>query len=198
MIAILNTNGNIGSVVNAFQKLGQPCVVTRDLQILQKADRIVLPGQGAAGPVMALLRRYGLDTFLRETKKPVLGICLGLQLMAERSEEGDTECLGLIPGTVRRFRTSLPVPHVGWNKIFDFRFQNSQIKNLKSKIKNQNDFFYFTHSYYLPVGDCTLATAVYDTPFSAIIQKENFLGVQFHPEKSGDVGQKILQNFCHL
>ena len=178
MIAIINYNaGNTASVANALDRLGQRYKITGDLEEIARADKIIFPGVGAAGPAMETLKKRGIDRVLRKTKTPVLGICLGLQLLAEFSEEGDTPCLGIIPGRVRRFGDDLKVPQIGWNRV-------------------GKDYFYFIHSYYLPVGPFTIATTEYGVPFSAIVRKNNFLAAQFHPEKSGEAGLKFLSNFC--
>ena len=178
MIAIIDYNsGNTASVANALRRLGQRYEITGDPELVARADKIIFPGVGAAKAAMKELKKRGLDKLLRRTKTPVLGICLGLQLLAEFSEEDNTKCLGIIPGRVKRFSDDLKVPQIGWNRV-------------------GKDYFYFVHSYYLPVGHYTLATATYGVPFSAIIQKDNFYATQFHPEKSGEAGLQILRNFC--
>lgn len=180
MIAILDTNaGNIASVACALDRLGHPYFVAGDAASLSRADKIILPGVGAAAAAMQSIRERGFDAVLKRTDKPVFGICLGLQLLADYSEEGDTVCLGIIPGRVRRFSGPLKVPQVGWNRL-----------------SGSDTYFYFVHSYYLPVGQTTLASAEYGLPFSAIVQKDNFYATQFHPEKSGEAGLQILRNFC--
>lgn len=178
MIAIVDYNaGNTESVANALTRLGMEYRITSDPGVVARADKIIFPGVGSAGAAMKELKKRGLDQVLKKARQPVLGICLGLQLMADRSDEGDVKCLGIIPGVVKRFSDDLKVPQIGWNRV-------------------GKDYFYFVHSYYLPVGPYTVGVATYGVPFSAIIRKDNFYATQFHPEKSGEAGFKLLRNFC--
>ncbi|PIZ71447.1 imidazole glycerol phosphate synthase subunit HisH [Candidatus Peregrinibacteria bacterium CG_4_10_14_0_2_um_filter_43_11] len=197
MIAIIDYNaGNTASVINALERLAQEYIVTSDLVLLEKADKIILPGVGAAKPAMECLKGKGVDRFLQNTKKPVLGICLGMQLFADFSEEGNVKCLGIIPGTVKRFGREVKVPQMGWNRVIVGTSRDVSLRLLRDI--PDNSYFYFVNSYYLPVSDYTIGVTNYGVPFSSIIQKDNFYGVQFHPEKSGDVGLQLLSNFCEL
>ena len=183
--------GNIRSVENALHRLGVEGVITADPQLIRDADKVIFPGVGEAATTMSFLREHGLDQLICSLKQPVLGICLGMQLMCRHSEEGDTECLGIFDAEVKRFvnqRHEDKVPHMGWNTLF----------NLKSTLFDgvaENAYVYFVHSYYVPVGDYTIATTDYIQPFSAAIHKDNFYATQFHPEKSGSIGERILKNF---
>lgn len=176
MIAIIDYKaGNVASVVAALQRLGQDCVVTNDLTVVQAADKVIFPGQGRARPAMAELKRTGLDQLIPKLKQPFLGICLGMQLLLDESEEDDTQCLGIIPGRVKRFQTSEPVPQMGWNNRY-----------------------YFVHSYYV---DTAARYTIYRHNyggqwFTSMMAKDNFFGLQFHPEKSGQAGLKLLKQFC--
>lgn len=192
MVAIVKYNaGNIRSVMNALSRLNVDSVLTDDPNIIRQADKVIFPGVGEASTAMNYLRDKRLDRFIKQLKQPFLGICLGLQLMCRYSEEGNTECLDIFPEQVKKFPPTGKVPHIGWN---DFK----QTKGpLFQGIKN-NDDLYFVHSYYVEVGPDTLATTEYILPFSAALQKNNFYGVQFHPEKSADVGQRLLNNFLAL
>lgn len=194
MIAIINYEaGNLASVSNALKRLDEEFVVTNQTKVLEKTDAIIFPGVGHAQPAMRSLRKHGLDDFLQETKKPVLGICLGMQLLFETSEEGDTDGLGIIPGKLKRFDpTKDKVPHMGWNTFTDVK-GSPLLKGITSK-----QFFYFVHSFYAPVNDYTLATCHYINDFSAVVGRDNVLGVQFHPEKSSDAGNLLLQNFISM
>ena len=206
-VAIVKYNaGNIYSVVHALRRLGVEPVLTDDAEVLRTADRVLFPGQGEASQAMGYLREHGLDRVIRELQQPVLGICIGQQLLCRHSEEGDVDCLGIFPVDVKRFqpeRHEDKVPCMGWNGI--------KVKNEKLKIKNEElgvnplfrgvtdgDYVYFVHSYYVPVCAETIATADYILPYSAALHKDNFYTCQFHPEKSGAVGEKILQNFLEI
>jgi len=192
MIAILKYNaGNTRSVQNALRRLGADCIITDDQDKIRNADRVILPGVGAAAAAMEYLRMYELDKLIVGLSQPVLGICLGQQLMCKFSEEGDTQCLGIFDAAVKRFPTGDVVPHMGWNSIISCRGP------LLSGLKKE-DTVYFVHSYYAGICADTIATTNYILPFSAAMQKDNFYGTQFHPEKSADVGEKILQNFLTL
>lgn len=192
MIAIVKYNaGNITSVKNAIERLGYSCIVTDDENLLKNAEKVIFPGVGEASSAMNYLREKGLDEVIKNLKQPVLGICLGQQLMCQFSEEGNTKCLGIFDVNVKKFEPKLKVPHMGWNTI----------SSLKSELYDENSSeqdFYFVHSYYAEIGDETSAICDYIVPFSASMQKDNFYATQFHPEKSGNVGQKLLLNFLKL
>lgn len=194
-IAIIKYNaGNIFSVVSAFNRLGVEAIVTADLEEIAEADKVIFPGVGEASSTMHHLRKLGIDRLIPALKQPVLGICLGMQLMCSHSEEGDADCLNIFDVNVKRFisqRHQDKVPHMGWNTVTD----------VKSKIFDESieeQFVYFVHSYYVPVCECTVATTDYIHPFSAALHKDNFYATQFHPEKSGSVGERILQNFLNI
>ncbi|MEG1581451.1 MAG: imidazole glycerol phosphate synthase subunit HisH [Bacteroidaceae bacterium] len=194
-VAILKYNaGNICSVVNAMKRLGIEPVITDHAEEIKKADRVLFPGQGEAATTMAYLRDYKLDKLLCELTQPVLGICIGQQLMCTHSEEGDVDCLGIFDATVKRFKPTLQeekVPHMGWNNLV--RYKGELLKELP-----ENPFVYFIHSFYVPVTEQTIAITNYILPFSAAMHKDNFYATQFHPEKSGSIGETILQNFLDL
>ena len=192
-IAIVKYNaGNIRSVQFALQRLGVEAVWTDDPDTLRAADKVIFPGVGEASSAMQYLRERGLDEVLRGLRQPVLGICLGLQLFCRHSEEGDTPCLGIFDVGVRRFRSpGLKVPHIGWNTLSNLRgplFEGIQDGN----------FVYFVHSFYAEMHPDLVAQADYGVPFSGALHRDNFYAVQFHPEKSGGVGQRILKNFLKL
>jgi glutamine amidotransferase len=194
-VVLVDAGGtNIGSVRYALQRLGADAELTSDAASIRAADKVILPGVGAAGPGMARLRELGLVELMRSLTQPVLGVCLGMQLLCERSEEGDTECLGLIPATVRRFAEApgLRVPHMGWNRLRAER-EHPLIAGL-----GDDDWAYFVHSYAVPVGPDTLATADFGGAFSAVVARGNFHGMQFHPERSAAVGARLLKNFLEL
>lgn len=193
-VAIVKYNaGNIYSVVNALKRLGVEPLLTDDAEQLGKADRVVFPGQGEARGAMEYLRARGLDKIIRSLRQPVLGICIGQQLLCRHSEEGDTECIGIFDTEVKRFQPQHhedKVPCMGWNKLYD-----------TSSLLMQNvdeQYVYFVHSYYVPVCQETIAKADYILPFSAAMHKDNFYACQFHPEKSGRVGERIIKNFLEL
>lgn len=193
-IAILDYGvGNIRSIKNALKQLEQEYFVSDDPEKLAQSDRLIFPGVGSAGFAMKQLKKKGLDQFLKKYSKPVLGICLGMQLLFEFSEEDHVDCLGIIPGKIQKFTPSKKIPHMGWNEI-NFQFLNRGsflLKNIPA-----NSFLYFVHSYFLPVSEFTMVSCEYqDEKFSAMVQKDNFWGMQFHPEKSGKIGQKLLFNF---
>lgn len=193
MIAIVKYNaGNIRSVTNALQRLGVEALVTDDPKALREAEKVIFPGVGEASSAMRYLRERGLDEVLRNLQQPFLGICLGLQLMCKHSEEGDTDCLGIFDENVKRFSyTKEKVPHMGWNNC-------SELKGPLFDGISIADDFYFVHSYYAELGLQTTAQCDYILPFSAALQKDNFHAVQFHPEKSADVGQQLIKNFLEL
>ncbi len=192
-VAIIKYNaGNTQSVIFALNRLGIEPMLTRDFEEIQKADKVIFPGVGEASSTMKHLTELGLNTLIPRLKQPVLGICLGQQLMCKHSEENDTQCMGIFDQEVKKFtpKHHEKVPHMGWNNLFD----------KKGPLMNDLPFddVYFVHSYYVPLNQYTCATADYVTPFSAAMHKDNFYAVQFHPEKSGLQGQKILQNFIEL
>ncbi len=192
MIAIIKYNaGNITSVKNAVERLGYECKVTDDIDEILSAEKVIFPGVGEAGSAMIYLKNKGLDKVIQSLTQPTLGICLGLQLMCRYSEEGDTECLGIFDATVKKFPVTDIVPHMGWNNL------DIQETPLFSGF-GKDDTVYFVHSYYAEICSDTIARCNYILPFSAAIQKNNFYATQFHPEKSGDVGENILKNFLEL
>ncbi|PAU93666.1 imidazole glycerol phosphate synthase subunit HisH [Aliifodinibius salipaludis] len=194
MIAIINYEaGNLASVSNALKRLDEEHIITDKQDELNQADGIIFPGVGHAEPAMKSLQKNELDTWLKQTQKPVLGICLGMQLFFESSEEGDSKGLGVIPGRLKKFDSSkAKVPHMGWN-TFDNISDHPIAENLSEK-----EYFYYVHSFYAPVNDFTVASCHYIEDFSAIVARNNFVGVQFHPEKSGKVGSLLLQNFLQF
>ena len=179
------------SVEFALQRLGLDCEVTDDIKKISAADKVIFPGVGEASTTMKFLREHKLVSLIKNLKQPVLGICLGLQLMCSHSEEGDVDCLGIFKEKIKRFEPKLKVPHMGWNNIY-----NIKSKLFDSSIENQ--YVYFVHSYYAETGEDTIATTDYIIPFSAALHKENFYATQFHPEKSGEIGARILKNFVEL
>ena len=194
-VAIIKYNaGNIYSVDYALKRLGINPVITADKELIQKADRVIFPGQGEATKTMEYLKKYRLNELIKGLKQPVLGICIGMQLMCKHSEEGNTGCLGIFDAEVVKFQPQKQedkVPHIGWNNIY-----NLQSPLLPGQLENQ--FTYFVHSYYVPVNKHTIATTDYIQPFSAALHKDNFYAMQFHPEKSGKIGENILKNFLTL
>jgi len=192
MIAILKYNaGNIKSVMNALTRLGYKSIITDDPAELSDADKVIFPGVGEASSAIMYLRERGLDKTIISLKQPVLGICLGLQLMCRYSEEGDTTCLGIFDSDVRLFPPVEKIPHMGWNNFLT-------IKGDLFKGITIRDNLYYVHSYYAEISSSTIATCDYILPFSAAMQKGNFYATQFHPEKSAGTGEKILKNFLEL
>lgn len=192
MIAIVKYNaGNITSVKNAVERLGYSCIVTDDEAILKQAEKVIFPGVGEASSAMNYLKEKGLDEVIKNLTQPVLGICLGQQLLCKFSEEGNTECLGIFEVTVKKFEPKLKVPHMGWNNISAL---NSELYSGISADEN----FYFVHSFYAEISNETTAVCDYIVPFSASMQKDNFYATQFHPEKSSSVGEQLLLNFLKL
>ena len=194
-VAIIKYNaGNIYSVEYALKRLGIEPVITADKELLQKADKVIFPGQGEAIRTMQYLKAHRLDELIVNLKQPVLGICIGMQLLCRFSEEGNTDCLGVFDAPVLKFhpeKQADKIPHIGWNLL----------TQLKSRLYNgvqEGEYVYFVHSYYVPANDCSIAQTGYIQPFSASMHKDNFYAVQFHPEKSGSVGEKILRNFIEL
>ena len=195
-VAIVKYNaGNIYSVIHALKRLGITPTLTDNAEILSKADKVLFPGQGEASTAMAYLKDHNLDKLICDLKQPVLGICIGQQLMCRHSQEGDTDCLGIFPLDVLRFQPQChedKVPQMGWNSISDLR--SPLFKDI-----DDGEFIYNVHSFYVPHSkDYTIATCNYILPYSAALHKENFYATQFHPEKSGTVGEKILHNFLEI
>ncbi len=197
-IVIIKYNaGNIESVNNALQRLGVNAEITGNHKKIMAADKVIFPGVGEACTTMAYLKKEGLDLIIPSLKQPVLGICLGLQLMCSHSEENDTSCLGIFDEQVKRFIPEqgkefiTKVPHTGWNNI-------SQLKSEIFDSSLDQQYVYFVHSFYAAVGEHTAAVCNYINPFSAALHRDNFYATQFHPEKSGSVGAKILENFLNL
>jgi len=191
-IAIIDYNaGNVRSVFYALQRLGIVAKITANHEEIRNADKVIFPGVGEAGSTMKYLKEQDLDILIPQLKQPMLGICLGMQLLCNYSEEAQTNCLKVFPNQVKLFKGECKVPHVGWNNI------NNLKGDLFTNIK-KNAYVYFVHSFYVESQSNTIATCNYMGEFSAAIQKENFYAVQFHPEKSGDVGQQILKNFIEL
>ena len=191
-VAVVKYNaGNIQSVMNALRRVGVDPVLTDDSVELRKADRVIFPGQGEASHAMEYLQTHGLDQVIKSLTQPVLGICIGQQLMCEHSEEGNVDCLGIFPAQVLRFhpqKHEQKVPHMGWNQL-----ENVQDPLLEGI--NEGAFVYFVHSFYVPTTDYTIATTNHILSFSSAMRKGNFMATQFHPEKSGSVGERILTNF---
>jgi glutamine amidotransferase len=197
-VVIIQYNaGNIHSVRIALQRLGFQAVVTDDPKIIKDADKIIFPGVGEASSAMFYLRTRGIANLLSELKQPVLGICLGLQLMCSYSEENNTKCLGIFPAAVKKFPPKDKIPHIGWNSIYELR--SDLFKNITSGGgQDHPNYVYFVHSYYAEINRATIAQSQYILPFSAALQKDNFYAVQFHPEKSSTTGEQILKNFLDL
>jgi glutamine amidotransferase len=192
MIAIIKYNaGNYSSVQNAIARLGYKSIITANEDEILRADKVIFPGVGEASSAMRYLVEKGLDQTILKLVKPTLGICLGQQLMCASSEEGNTSCLGIFDAKVKKFPNMDVVPHMGWNSFTEVK--GTLFKNVK-----KTDDVYFVHSYYVEVCDETSAICDYIKPFSAAMQKGNFYATQFHPEKSADIGEKILKNFLEL
>ena len=192
MIVIIKYNaGNITSVQNALERLGYSSIVTNEPKLIQQAEKVIFPGVGEASSAMQYLRAKGLDEIIKNLKQPVLGICLGQQLLCAFSEEGNTECLGIFDARVKKFEPKLKVPHMGWNSVSELQ------TDLYNGISTEENF-YFVHSYYAEVSQETTAVCDYIVPFSASMQKDNFYATQFHPEKSSLAGEQLLLNFLQL
>lgn len=191
-IVIINYGaGNIQSIKFAIQRLGYEAVLSDNVEEITTADKVIFPGVGEASSAMKKLKSTGLDRLIPTLKQPVLGICLGMQLMCNYCEEGDTKGLGIFDVDVVKFNNTVKVPQIGWNQIY----------NLKSALFKgiaENEYMYLVHSYYVPMNDEAIATTDYGLKYASALQKSNFYGTQFHPEKSGDVGEKILGNFLKL
>jgi imidazole glycerol-phosphate synthase subunit HisH len=194
VVIVANGGANIASLQFALQRLEVDSVVTADEERIRAASHVILPGVGAAAHAMSRLRQSRLDSLIPDLQQPVLGICLGMQLLYDASEEGETSCLGIIPGRASRFppAPALPVPHMGWNTL-DIRRPCALLEGLAD-----GDYAYFVHSYALDISAATVAGAGYGVPFSACVQWRNFYGAQFHPERSAAVGARLLQNFLAI
>ena len=191
-VVIIKYNaGNVQSLQFALHRLGVDPVITDDELLIQKADKVIFPGQGEASSAMKYLRARNLDQLIIQLKQPVLGICLGMQLMCRFSEENNTQGLGIIDAEVKRFTGTIKIPHMGWNNV------QHDASGLFSGVK-ENEYLYFVHSYYVNVCTSTIAKADYNKPFSAALRKNNFYAIQPHPEKSADGGMKILDNFLKI
>ena len=193
-VSIIKYNaGNIQSVLFALERIGIEATVTNDIETLNTSDKVIFPGVGEASSAMKYLKDKNLDKVITNLKQPVLGICLGMQLMCQHSEEGNTECLGIFENQIKLFPigNQVKVPQMGWNKIYD-------LKTDLYKDINENEYMYFVHSYYAEIGEHTIAKTTHGLEYSCSLQKNNFFGAQFHPEKSGDAGQKLLENFVQL
>ncbi|MBQ7572044.1 MAG: imidazole glycerol phosphate synthase subunit HisH [Bacteroidaceae bacterium] len=194
--------GNVYSVIHALERLGLRPVLTDDAERIRRADKVLFPGQGEASQAMSYLRKTGLDRVIRDLRQPILGICIGQQLMCRHSEEGDTPCLGIFDVPVLRFqpqRHEDKVPHMGWNSL-KLKVESLEFKEDCPLFRGfeGGEYVYFVHSYYVPQCEWTIATTDYITPFSAALHRDNFYATQFHPEKSGSVGERILQNFLEI
>ena len=194
-VAIVDSIGsNLASLIFALNRIGSSFEITDEIDVLNKASHIILPGVGAAKNAMTKLKQRKLIDEISKLTKPTLGICLGMQIFMDASDEDDAKCLGIISNTCRPFKNNkdYPVPHMGWNKV---RFNRDSV--LTNNLKD-DDYYYFVHSYYVPMCSETIGVSSYPIEFSALVQKDNFFGTQFHPEKSGLSGSKILQNFVSL
>lgn len=194
LVIIKYNAGNIQSVLFAMERAGVEATVTDDPEEIEGADKVIFPGVGEASSAMQYLKERNLDSLISRLKQPVLGICLGMQLMCRHSEENDTPCIGIFDESIKKFQSPDPtykIPQIGWNTIYD-------LKSPLFKGLPENSFCYFVHSYFAMKGEHTIATTTYTTPYSAALHKENFYGVQFHPEKSAATGALILNNFLAL
>jgi glutamine amidotransferase len=201
-VSIVKYNaGNIFSVINAVKRLGIEPLLTDDREELMSSDKVIFPGQGEASNAMAYLKERNLDKVIRDLRQPVLGICIGQQLLCSHSEEGDTECIGVFPMEVKRFvpvNHEDKIPQMGWNQLLHLTKEGRPVSPLLQGL-SEGDFVYFVHSYYVPLHEeYTIATTNFTLDYSAAIQKDNFFATQFHPEKSGRVGERILKNFIEL
>lgn len=197
-VAIVKYNaGNIRSVMNALERCGVTPILTDDFEVLQRADKVIFPGQGQANTTMTYLKEHKLDKLIKDLRQPVLGICIGMQLMCRHSEEADTDCLGIFDVDVLKFRPTQKedkVPQMGWNELG--RGENGVNPLLEGL--GENPFVYYVHSYYVPLCPYTIGVTDYVQPYSGALHKDNFYAVQFHPEKSGPVGERIIRNFLEL
>ncbi len=193
-VSIIKYNaGNIQSVLFALERIGIEAIVTSDIEILKASDKVIFPGVGEASSAMNYLKEQQLDKLIIDLKQPVLGICLGMQLMCSYSEEGNTKCLDIFDSTVKLFPATktIKVPQIGWNTIYDFK--TDLFKGVK-----ENEYMYFVHSYFAELGENTIAKTNYGLDYSSSLQKNNFYATQFHPEKSSTAGQTILENFIRF
>jgi glutamine amidotransferase len=191
-VAIIKYNaGNVQSVLFALERIGVNATVTDDISILKSSDKIIFPGVGEASSAMKYLKEHQLDKLIVSLTQPVLGICLGMQLMCKSSEEGNTNCLGIFDNNIKLFSGDVKVPQIGWNNIYDLK------TNLYKNV-NEKEYMYFVHSYYAELSEQTIAKTNYGLEYSSSLRNNNFYGVQFHPEKSSDAGQTILENFIKL
>ena len=201
-VAIVKYNaGNIYSVVNALKRLGVDPLLTDDPEQLQKADRVLFPGQGEARGAMEYLKAHRLDEVIRSLRQPVFGICVGQQLLCKHSEEGDVDCIGIFDAEVKRFspiRHEDKVPCMGWNRVRCAQDERLEMRDEKLFEGLCDPYVYFVHSYYVPICEETVAVADYILPYSAAMHKDNFYACQFHPEKSGKAGERIIKNFLEL
>ena len=194
LVIIQYNAGNIQSVLYALERLGVQATVTDNVEAIQSSDKVIFPGVGEASTAMHYLQERGLDKVIKNLKQPVFGICLGMQLMCAYSEENDTNCLGIFEEQVKLFKpneATIKVPQIGWNTITD-------LKSNLFKGVSEESYAYFVHGYYAALGKHTIATTNYVQPYSSALHKDNFYGVQFHPEKSAKVGERIIQNFLEL
>lgn len=193
-VAIVDSGGaNLASVEDALSRLGVHGRLTADAAEISKADKVILPGVGSAADAMARLRINGLVSMLRTLKQPTLGICLGMQLLFDSSEEGPTECLGIMPGAVGKIRSEAPIPHMGWNQLMTNGKNSPLLRGMPA-----GSYFYFVHSYRGPWGDWVRGWCEYGEKIPAVVERDNFFGVQFHPERSGTAGARLLENFLSL
>lgn len=193
-VAIIKYNaGNVQSVLFALERIGINAIITNNVDELKTSDKIIFPGVGEASSAMSYLKENGLDNVILNLKQPVLGICLGMQLMCNYSEEGNTKCLGIFNNQIKLFpsNNTVKVPQIGWNTIYNLK------TNLYTGFK-KDEYMYFVHSYYAEIGKSTVAKTIHGLEYSSSLQKDNFYGVQFHPEKSGTAGQAVLENFIKL
>jgi len=194
MIAIIDSGGaNIASIKFALERLNIKAMLTRNIDTIKAADRVILPGVGSAPGAMRKLSDYSLIDCIQSLTQPVLGICLGMQLLFKHTQEGDVEMLDIIPGKIEKFATEIgkTIPHTGWNTVHGY--DHKLLRDIP-----QDSFFYFVHSYFAPIGDFNIGTCNYGESFSAIVVKDNFIGCQFHPERSGEMGSLLLKNFAEI
>lgn len=191
-VSIVKYNaGNVQSVLFALERIGVNAIVTDNIEELNSSDKVIFPGVGEASSAMKYIKEKNLDQVIMNLKQPVLGICLGMQLLCKSSEEGNTECLGIFDNQIKLFTGNIKVPQIGWNNIYDLK------TNLYKGIKT-NEYMYFVHSYYAEISEYTIAKTNYGLEYSSSLQKNNFYAAQFHPEKSSDAGQQLLENFIKL